>query len=268
MNDQMQTVFNQLWNDYITIAPSAKAIRGLFESAGEEVRDDHIAFRTYNDSNIGLDILAQPFREMGYEQKGKYNFEEKKLFAKHFEHPEYPDAPKIFISELLLEEFSPELQRKIRQVVNNTPDENINDGDLIFAGRIWGKVRYETYQRLRQESEYAAWVYAFGYVPNHFAVFVNDLKKYDSIEKVNTFIEQNGYELNTSGGKIKGTPQQLLQQSSTLAEKVKIKFREGVYEIPSCYYEFTRRYPDAQGNLYQGFIAGSADKIFESTDYR
>jgi hypothetical protein len=36
--------------------------------------------------------------------------------------------------------------------------------------------------------------------------------------------------------------------------------------VPACYYEFARRYPIANGELYQGFIAASADKIFESTN--
>jgi len=40
-----------------------------------------------------------------------------------------------------------------------------------------------------------------------------------------------------------------------------------VHEIPSCYYEFARRYEDKNGELYGGFIAKSADKIFESTDF-
>ncbi len=32
--------------------------------------------------------------------------------------------------------------------------------------------------------------------------------------------------------------------------------------------EFARRYPAADGRLYSGFVAKSADKIFESTDKR
>jgi hypothetical protein len=34
-----------------------------------------------------------------------------------------------------------------------------------------------------------------------------------------------------------------------------------IKKIPGCYYEFALRY-----NNFDGFIAGSADKIFESTD--
>jgi hypothetical protein len=77
----------------------------------------------------------------------------------------------------------------------------------------------------------------------------------------------NGFSLNSSGGEVKGTPEDLLQQSSTLADKVKVKFIEGTYEIPCCYYEFAQRYYDSTGKLYNGFVAKSADKIFESTNF-
>ena len=43
-----------------------------------------------------------------------------------------------------------------------------------------------------------------------------------------------------------------------------VDFTEGMEEIPSCYYEFALRYPK-DGELFQGFVAASADKIFEST---
>jgi hypothetical protein len=74
--------------------------------------------------------------------------------------------------------------------------------------------------------------------------------------------------MNSSGGEVKGTPAECLEQSSTLAGKVKVDFIEGTFEVPACYYEFARRYKDKHGHLYTGFIAKSADKIFESTDVR
>jgi hypothetical protein len=73
--------------------------------------------------------------------------------------------------------------------------------------------------------------------------------------------------MNDSGGEIKGTPAELLEQSSIKAGTLPIEFTDGIHEIPSCYYEFARRYPDKNGELYGGFIAKSADKIFESTDF-
>ena len=72
--------------------------------------------------------------------------------------------------------------------------------------------------------------------------------------------------MNDSGGEVKGTPEELLEQSSTIAYNKEITFSNGVHTIPACYYEFAKRYPKKDGDLFRGFIAGSADKIFESTD--
>lgn len=80
-------------------------------------------------------------------------------------------------------------------------------------------------------------------------------------------LKNNGFELNTSGGEIKGTPEELLEQSSIKSGLIEIDFVEGEFEIPGCYYEFAKRYPDSSGKLFSGFIAKSADKIFESTDF-
>jgi hypothetical protein len=123
------------------------------------------------------------------------------------------------------------------------------------------------YETLRKESEYAAWVYVYGFRANHFTVSINGLKKYDTIQKVNQFLKDSGFIINSSGGEVKGTPEELLEQSSIMAGILPVKFKEGTFEIPSCYYEFAMRYPDADGKLYSGFIAKSADKIFESTDF-
>ncbi len=264
---QAQEVFDKLWSDYITQNPSAKQVYDLFIGNGEEVLNDHIAFRTFNDHRVNIDVMAREFINAGYIYKGSYNFEEKKLNARHYEHKEFRDAPRVFISELRTEEFSPFLQETVKNILNNIPGEHIGKGDLIFKGNLWGTPSYEVYNKLRDESEYAAWVYVYGFRANHFTVSINGLKKLTEVEQVNQFIEKNGFRINDSGGRVKGTPQELLEQSSTMAGKLPVKFLEGIYEIPSCYYEFAKRYPDTDGNLYSGFIAKSADKIFESTNY-
>lgn len=51
-----------------------------------------------------------------------------------------------------------------------------------------------------------------------------------------------------------------------MADKVIVKFSDGEFEIPGGFYEFAKRYELPNGELYKGFVAASADKIFESTD--
>ncbi len=260
-------IFNKLWDDYAAQNESAKRVKELFESKGETVINDHIAFRTYNDPRVNIEKLARIFKDAGFIEKGSYDFEAKKLKAKHYELPGVNDAPRVFISELLLEKFSPELQKTVKNALDSADQALLDDKELIFKGRPWGPVSYETYEKLRAESEYAAWVYVYGYRANHFTVSVDHLEKIGDIEDVNQLLKDNGFKLNDSGGEVKGTKEQLLKQSSTMADIIPVQFKEGEYKIPACYYEFAQRFKDENGERYSGFIAKSADKIFESTNY-
>jgi len=264
---KVQEIFDKLWAGYIAQNHEAKKVYDCFVAEGETVENDHIAFRTFFDTRINVDVLARPFLEAGYVQKGYYIFEDKHLTAKHYEHKSIINAPRVFISQLMTDHFSPQLQSIVKQCSARVPDDLVFGNELIFAGNIWGPPSYETYEMLRKESEYAAWLYVYGFVTNHFTVSINSLKKFDNIHTVNRFLKDKGFLLNASGGEVKGNPEELLEQSSTMAGILPVDFVEGTFDIPSCYYEFAYRYPDTDGKLYSGFIAKSADKIFESTDF-
>jgi hypothetical protein len=265
---EKETLLNDLWNQYKTITPSAEKIHNLLSEKGEVIENDHIAIRTYNDKRVNIDVLEKPFLSVGYEEKGTYVFDQKKLVAKHYEHKTDKKAPKIFISELELEKCSLKLKETVTAFLDNTDASKFTDENLIINGRVWEKPSYETYNSLREESEYAAWMYVFGFRANHFTINVNALTSFEGLEDLNMFVEEKGWNLNASGGKIKGTPEQMLQQSSTLGDKMPIEFVEGLYNIPTCYYEFAYRYNVNEWELFNGFIASSADKIFESTDLK
>jgi hypothetical protein len=260
-------IFGKLWETYTSQNPAVQQIYDLFIKEGERVVNDHIAFRTFDDPRVNIEILAGPFLANGYVEKGHYDFKEKKLFARHYEHKSNPEAPRVFISELLTKNFSPFLQQTVQRAIDQVSIDRVSIDGLVFSGRLWQRPSFEVYSKLKEESEYAAWVYVFGFCANHFTVSVNHLKKYDSIEKVNSFLKSNGFLINDSGGEIKGTPAELLEQSSIKSGIVNIAFDEGSFDIPGCYYEFARRYPDNNGKIYSGFIAKSADKIFESTNF-
>ncbi|MFC5045685.1 DUF1338 domain-containing protein [Aquimarina hainanensis] len=260
--------FEELWKQYSDKTPSAQKVKTLFEKQGNMVYNDHIAIRTFDDPRVNIDVLAKPFLAMGYEPKGEYHFEAKKLFAKHFEHTTDPNAPKIFISQLKTNEFSEQLQTTVKQLLDTVTPDVFTEDNLILKGRIWSTPSFSIYEELKKESEYAAWMYVNGFCSNHFTVDVNKLATFDSLEAVNTFLKENGFKMNTSGGEIKGSAAQLLEQSSILADIVEVAFIEGPQKITSCYYEFAYRYKDSNNELFTGFIANSADKIFESTDMK
>lgn len=260
-------IFEKLWELNASQTPSAKAIKKLFTEQGEEVVNDHIAYRTFSDKRVNIEVLAKPFVNIGYKPISTYHFKEKKLRAVHYENPDIKDAPRVFISELKLDECSKFIQNTVSEILDSCLQNIFLKEDLILSQAVWGRVSYKTYLKLREESEYAAWLYVYGFRPNHFTISINSLKKIDTIQELNQFIKDSGYKLNSSGGEIKGSPSSLLEQSSTLADIIEVRFIEGTYKIPACYYEFAKRYHDENGQLFSGFIASSADKIFESTDF-
>lgn len=263
-NHTLPQLLDLLWQDYVSTNPPAQSIYNLFTSKGEKVVNDHIAFRTFNHPKISVDVLGAVFVELGYQEKDDYQFEKKKLYAKHYEHPN-PEMPLIFVSQLKTEDFDLETQKIIQSLVDQIPAGFTSDPTFVCQGRPW-KLNYFDYLKLKEVSEYAAWMSAYGFRVNHFTVSINHLKNFDGIVEVNQFLKDNGYELNSAGGEVKGTPAELLEQSSTIAYNKEIDFMDGKHVIPACYYEFAMRYPKSDGSLFRGFIAGSADKIFESTN--
>jgi hypothetical protein len=263
----LDNLFDRLWNDYIAQNPSAGKIHELFVKEGENVVNDHIAFRTIDRPEINVDVLALPFISRGYVAKGEYYFKEKHLFAKHFELSGDNLAPRIFISQLILSECSTFIQTTLNTAFEKAQLTMKKPEELIFSGSVFTPLSYKVFKQLSEESEYASWFYVFGYRANHFTISINALKKYDDILKVNDFLRSNGFVLNSSGGEVKGTRSDLLQQSSTMADMVNVKFIEGSFKVPCCYYEFAQRFYDSNGQLYNGFVAKSADKIFESTNF-
>ncbi len=255
-----------LWRDYTAITPQAARIHALFAARGETIVNDHVALRTYARPGIGLDALARPFLSRGWEPRDDYRFRDKHLRARYFQHADRT-LPKVFISELLVEELSAAAGAAIDELVGRLPAGFGERDDLPYAGRPW-PIDHTTYARLLDESEYAAWVAAFGFRVNHFTVDVGRLRTLDGLDAVNALVAGAGVELNRAGGLIKGTPAERLEQSSTCADAVDVTFTDGVHRVPSCYYEFARRYPLPDGELFQGFVPTSADKLFESTDVR
>ncbi|MDK2123763.1 DUF1338 domain-containing protein [Parachitinimonas caeni] len=260
--------FSQLWQDYVAMAPQADQIYKLFAADNGTVVNDHVAFRTFNLAPINIERLEKHFFAMGYRRHEPYRFDDKKLDAWSYLH-EDPTQPRIFLSELCVNELSAAAQEYISGLVAQIDPARVDDPSVFWAGPLWKMPSHADYLRLLEESEYAGWMAAIGMRVNHFTVSINHLTTPTTLQGVVERVEQAGFAINGAGGKLKGTPEQLLEQASTLADRMPMVFADGsTHAIPTCYYEFARRYPDAKGELYQGFIPSSADKIFESTDVK
>jgi hypothetical protein len=254
-------------------------------SSGDDIENDHIAFRTMGVPQLGIKSFEKIFMHYGYIKRDPFYFPVKKLDAYWYAPPE-PRYPRIFVSELRIHELSEEAQHIIRSYTDEVTSDPVDALDLdngaevdAFLHRpLWRTPTYQDFKRLSDESEYAAWVIYNRYYLNHFTVTIHNLPDgYNTIEDFNAFLERKGFKLNDSGGKAKKSPDGKLIQSSTVAEMIEAEFVGGVKQsISGSYVEFAERKPlDEFAHIpytqlkreqrREGFEAANADKIFEST---
>ncbi|KAJ4831796.1 hypothetical protein Tsubulata_017007 [Turnera subulata] len=285
-----RSVLGSMERVYLNRNPTAKAILELVKSAdGQQICYDHLAFRTFGINGHGIDSLARLFLDYGYTQREELRFPAKKLKAFWFSPPSVPHSnngsgvdgplPRIFISELLVDQLSPQAQEIIKKYIKLSGNGYKHASLASSLGSLtWKEPLYSEFQTLARESEYAAWTLVNGYALNHVTISTHRLKsQLQNINKLNEFIEENGFKLNSEGGVLKVSPDGLLQQSSTVADSTPFKFSDGVTEqVPCSYIEFAERlvlpqYRDLPSEEVKefhrrdGFEVGNADKIFEST---
>ena len=259
--------FAQIWSQYIQTTSQAKRIHALLKARGEHVINDHVAFRTFDIEGFDLDRATKLLAAIGYEAFDYYTFPDKHLRATAYRALGDPSAPKIFFSELIRSELDAEAQAIICEVTGSL------EGELTLSDLTgyypFHKPTLEQYKKLANASEYAGWLSTMGYQANHFAINVNALQTLGSVEEVIGLLLEHRYQVNEAGGRIKGTPADLLIQASTIADQISFEFSDGIVSnIPSCFYEFAYRLADLNGALFQGFIPNNANAIFESTDRR
>jgi hypothetical protein len=268
----------------VGIIIKAMVAEGIIASEAD-IENDHIAFRTLGVPHLGIASLEKIFLHFGYVKRDYYFFPEKKLNAWWYA-PPASGLPRIFISELRVGDLSLNAQSIIASYTKDVQSDPVDGLDLSNTTAIdtylhtssWEVPTIQDYKALAAESEYAAWVIYNRYYLNHFTLSVHNLKEgYDTLEAFDAFLKRQGIVLNTSGGEIKKSPDGLLLQSSTVAEMVEATFKEGERQlIPGSYVEFAERkvlepYKGlAKKDLKrehrrEGFEAGNADKIFEST---
>jgi hypothetical protein len=275
---------------YMERVPDVKAIIQAMLHEGiianpEAIENDHIAFRTMGVPQLGIQSLEKIFLHYGYTKKDAYRFSEKKLDAFWYA-PPAPQYPRIFISELRVQDLSPRAQEIILSYTAEVKADpvnalNLDDAaavDAFLHSGLWRLPTLDDYRLLAEESEYAAWVIYNRYYLNHFTISVHNLPPgYNTIREFNAFLEGKGFTLNNAGGKIKVSPDGALLQSATVANMITAAFADHeTCRIAGSYVEFAERkvlpqyahLPAAaikREHRRDGFEAGNADKIFEST---
>lgn len=284
----LDAVLDGLMTRYRERVPDVQGIidkmteKGIIDSL-DDIQNDHIAFRTMGVDHLGIASLEKIFLHYGYEKKDFYRFPGKKLNA-HWYAPPQPKYPRIFISQLMVDELSNEAAATIRSYTDEVKQDPVDLLDLDNAEQVddflhkslWRTPTWDDYQALAEESEYAAWVIYNRYYLNHFTISVHTLPQgFNTIAQFNAFLEESGFQLNDSGGKIKTSEDGFLIQSSTVAEMIDAEFAsvDGtsvVKKISGSYVEFAERRllqadGKSDGERREGFEASNADRIFEST---
>ena len=63
-NLSIDELFCRMWDNYSSLTPSASQILEFFKSRGEEVKNDHVAFRTLNDERVNIEKVSQLLLEL------------------------------------------------------------------------------------------------------------------------------------------------------------------------------------------------------------
>ncbi|KAK9063413.1 hypothetical protein SSX86_017283 [Deinandra increscens subsp. villosa] len=285
-----RNVLSSMEQVYLNRNPTANTILELVRSTDDNrICYDHLAYRTFGVNGHGIESMSKLFLDFGYTEREELRFPKKKLRALWFSPPSvgnegsgsgvYGPLPRIFISELLVDQMSPEAQEIIRKYTQLSGAGHEHSAVSSALGCLtWPKPSHLEFQQLARESEYAAWTLVNGYAVNHVTISAHRLRPpLNNINNLDHFIQEKGFKLNSEGGVLKVSPDGLLLQSSTVADSVPFEFSDGVKEaVPCSYIEFAQRlvlpqYKDLPQDKVEevhrrdGFEVGNADKIFEST---
>jgi Domain of unknown function (DUF1338) len=292
--ENIKLFWDSLWQEYIHRVKYAQIYQEMIIAAGGTVANDHIAFRSLRldininqtQVNLGIQLFEPILNLLGYKAAGEYFFSDTHLYARHYKHPEQEkyDLPKLFISELIVEELPDEIVAIIKKTVSNgnfdyftqfpkANPEIIIEPQKIFT-RHWQTPYLSDIQKVNQVSQYGAWVLLHGYAANHFTANINrqNTLKYPNIEITANGLAANGIPMKAE---IEGSINLGLRQTAThaVSEQVTvIDDKSGVeIQIPwtYAYYELAQRYmveiEPGKKELFDAFLGDNARQLFEMT---
>ncbi|BAY18480.1 hypothetical protein NIES21_43270 [Anabaenopsis circularis NIES-21] len=293
-------LWESLWQEYQARVNYAQIYQNMIREAGGTVANDHIAFRSLRlvvDSpqgkiNLGINHLAQIAEVLGYEPAGEYTFAATHLYARHYRHPQQAefDLPKLFISELIVDELPDTIAKLIYQTVSTisaevlpvlTPvllDEN-NFASIIQQlkqtfTRPWQIPRRSVLEEVNKITQYGAWVLLHGYAVNHFTGYINcqNTPVYPDIDTTAQALANLGVPMKAE---IEGNITCGLRQTATQAvtEMVAVLDDSSHTEIQIpwtyAYYELAQRYiieiEPGKPALFEAFLGKNAQQLFEMT---
>nr|ADN15550.1 conserved hypothetical protein [Gloeothece verrucosa PCC 7822] len=289
-------LWHRLWVDYRERVTYARIYEQMILDAGGKVANDHIAFRSlrltvncdHKSVNLGIPYLANLVEKLGYVVRGEYHFPSSHLYARHYQHPEQDlyDLPKLFISELMVDELPEFIIQQIQKTVDSGTFFDLEqvsfDGEKeqlltqlqgVFT-RPWAVPSKSVVEAVNEVSQYGAWVLIHGYGVNHFTGYINrqNTAKYPDIESTAKGLADLGVPMKST---IEGSRGSGLRQTATHAVTEMVTLKDDttgeLTQIPwtYAYYEIAQRniIESEAGKtiLFEGFLDAQAKNLFEMT---
>ena len=246
MSPDATRLLDLLWERYAAEVSYARVFAQL---SGGHFRNDHIALRSLARPGGGIALFARVFERLGWKAAGQYTFPETHLAAIHMSHPE--GLPRVFISELLADRLSPEAQRRLSALPVDPPAPTSLEALADWFSAPPAPVESDLLA-LEKESQYGAWLLAFGRKVNHFTGAVDD------VEAWQRRMLEAGIPMKRD---IEGEPGGPLRQTATRAAPVALRLQEGhAREWPYAYFEIAQRSPG-----FDGFLGPQARALFDMT---
>lgn len=293
-------LFSLLWQEYSARVTYARTYQQMITAAGGTVVNDHIAFRSLRLSvdnpqgkiNLGINHLGQIAEALGYVVAGEYTFPQTHLYAHHYRHPQQAefDLPKLFISELIVNELPDNIAQLIYQTVSSIQDKSLllstsllpKEGNAeIIAQQLqkvftrpWLTPQLSVVEEVNQVTQYGAWVLLHGYAVNHFTGYVNrhQTPEYPDIDTTARGLANLDVPMKAE---IEGDFACGLRQTATQAVKELVTVIDDIsnqeIQIPwtYAYYEIAQRYlvemEPGKPELFDAFLGNNAQHLFEMT---
>jgi Domain of unknown function (DUF1338) len=293
-------LFSRLWQEYSARVTYARTYQQMITAAGGTVANDHIAFRSLRLSvdspqgqiNLGIDYIGQIAEALGYVVAGEYTFPQTHIYARHYHHPQQAefDLPKLFISELVVNELPDQIAQLIDQTVSSIQDQlpvsltslvQAAENDDVIAQQLqkvftrpWLPPQRSLVEEVNQVTQYGAWVLLHGYAVNHFTGYVNrqNTPEYPDIDATARGLANFGVPMKAE---IEGDFACGLRQTATHAVKELVTVIDDIsgaeMQIPwtYAYYEIAQRYfielQAGKPALFEAFLGDNAQQLFEMT---
>lgn len=246
MSSDATRLLDLLWDRYSAEVPYA---RTFVQLSGGSFRNDHVALRTLARPGGGIATFERVFERLGWRRAGEYTFPDTHLAAIYMSHP--ARLPRVFISELKAEELSSRARELLATLPEDPPAPESIDA---LAG--WFSAppppRESALLELEKESQYGAWLLAFGRKVNHFTGSVDD------VEVWQRRMREAGVPMKAD---IEGAPGTHLRQTATHAAVLPVVLHGGgTRPWPYAYFEIAQRTPD-----FDGFLGPQARALFDMT---